>query len=124
VVTAEGRREDARVDERRQRFLDLSVRALGVAGRHGNVAEVDDRETVDDVDVQGGVVRPQQRRRAADRLGTEARPGAVARRGVEGNAVDGDVDAREVGDVRRAHERADPRKARDHLSIERFVMSL
>jgi hypothetical protein len=32
VVSAERGREDARIDDRRQRLLDLPVRALGVAG--------------------------------------------------------------------------------------------
>src|SRR3954468_24054563 len=44
MVAAECREEDAALDERRQRLLDLRVRALRVAGRDGDVAVVDDAE--------------------------------------------------------------------------------
>src|SRR5204862_4804102 len=57
-------------------------------------------------------------------LGPEARARAVRGRGVERNAVDRDVDAPEVGDVRRAHECPDPGEAWDHLGIERPVRRL
>src|SRR6185312_354539 len=60
-------------------------------------------------------------RRRADRLRAEPRPCAIARRRVEGDPVDDGVDAGEVGDVRRAHEGADPGEARDHLRVERPV---
>ena len=124
VVAAESEREDAGVDERRERLLDLAVRALGVARRDRHVAVVDDRERLDDVDVERRVVRPQQRRRRADRLGAEARARPVARRRVERDAVDGRVHAGEVGRVRRAHERPDPGEARHHPGVERPVVRL
>ena len=68
VVAAEREREDARLHHGRQRLLDAAVRALGVARRDGQVAVVDDRERVAEVDAEAGVERPQQRRRRPDRL--------------------------------------------------------
>ena len=44
VVAAHRRREDPRVDDRCERLLDLAVGALRVAGRHRQIAVVDDRE--------------------------------------------------------------------------------
>src|SRR5207248_8225290 len=50
VVAAEDEREDACLDERRERGLDAPEGLLGVAGRHRQVAVVDDRERLDDVE--------------------------------------------------------------------------
>ena len=72
VVAAHGGREDPRVDDRCESFLDLPVRALRVAGGYRQVAVVDDRKLVDDVDVVNRVVRTDQRRRRPDRLRPEA----------------------------------------------------
>ena len=48
LVTRLSRRdEDAALHERLERLLDLRVRALGVAGRDGHVAVVDDREPLE-----------------------------------------------------------------------------
>ena len=96
VVAAQCEREDACVDDGRERLLDTPVRALRVPGRDGQVAVVDDRKRVAEVDVEAGVERPEQRRRRADRLGTETRAGPVGDGGVERDAVDGCVDAGEV----------------------------
>jgi hypothetical protein len=60
VVAAEHEREDAGVDERREPGLDPPIRAFGVAGSHGQVAVVDDGESVEDVDVEGGMVGAKQ----------------------------------------------------------------
>src|SRR6266545_4302548 len=64
------------------------------------------------------VIRPEEHRSRADALGPEAGARAVARGGVEGNPEDGCVDARKIGDVRGAHERAHAREPRDHLRVD------
>ena len=50
VVAAERDGEHACGDERREPLLDLPVRPLGVAGGDRQVAVVDDRERLDDVE--------------------------------------------------------------------------
>ena len=124
VVAAHREREDTRVDERRERFLDLCVRPLRVARRDRHVAEVDDRERLDDVHRDRGVVRAEERRRRANRLGAEPRARAEARPGVERDAERGRVDAVQIRHVRRAHERADAREPGDDLRVEWAVRRL
>ena len=121
VVAAERNGEDSCLDDRCQSLDDLRIRALGVAGRNRQIAVIHDRERVDDVEVVRRVVRTDERRGGTNRLRSEPRAGAVARRGVEGNPVDRRVDSGKLGHVRRAHVRPDPREARDHLRIERLV---
>ena len=104
VVAAEREREDARVDDRREPLLDAPVRPLGVARRDGQVAVVDDRERLAEIDAEPRVVRAEQRRRGADRLRPEARARPIRDRGVERNPVDGGVDAGELRHVREPHE--------------------
>src|SRR4051812_24928906 len=74
MVAAECRREDAGVDDRCERLLHLTVRALRVARRHRHVAVVDDRQRVDDVDTVHRVVRADQRGGGANRLGPKRGP--------------------------------------------------
>ena len=124
VVSAERDRKDAALYDGDEAFFDLRVRSLRVAGRDRKVAVVDDGQSLGDVDPERRVIRTDERRRAADRLGPEPRAGAVARRRVEGNAIDGGVDSGEVGDVRRAHERSNAGEARNHLRVERPVRRL
>jgi hypothetical protein len=92
-----------------------------VARRDGQVAVVDDRERFDDVDVEHRVVRAQERRGGADRLGPEAGAGAVARRGVERDPDGSSVDAVQLGDVRQPHERPHAGEAGHDLGVDRPV---
>src|SRR4029078_2689055 len=62
-----------------------------------------------------------ERRRRPDRLGAEPGARAEARGGVEREAHDGEGDALHVGDVRKAHESADPREARAPERVGRLV---
>jgi len=59
VIAPEDEWEDARVDDRRERLLDLRVRSLGVAGRNWQVAVVHDRESLEKIDSEDGVKRAQ-----------------------------------------------------------------
>ncbi len=61
VVAAEGEREDAGLDNRRERLLDAPVRALGVSRRDRQIAVVDDRERLAEIDAEARVERPEQR---------------------------------------------------------------
>ena len=121
VVAAEREREGAGLHHGRQRLLDAPVRALGVPGRNRQVAVVDDRQRIAEVDAEAGVEGPQQRGSGADRLGPEARARPEGDGGVERDPVDGCVDARQVGDVRQPHERPHAREARVDASVDRPV---
>jgi hypothetical protein len=96
---------------------DLLRGALRVARGGVQVAEVGDRERGEDVDLLGGIERPQQQRRVADPGGTEARARAHRRGGVEGDAEHGGVDALGRVDQRRAGEGTDARVARRDAGV-------
>jgi hypothetical protein len=121
VVAADRERERARRDERREPLFDPAIGSLRVSRRHREVAEVGDGERLEHVDVEDGVIGPQQRRRRPHGLGTEAGPGAEARRGVEGNPDDRNVGSGRVGDDRKPHERAHAGEARVDQRVDRTV---
>ncbi len=75
VVAAEGEREAPAVTTGSDRLLDLRRTCAPCRPARRAVAVVDDRERLDDVHAEHRVVRAQERRGGADRLGPEARPG-------------------------------------------------
>ena len=78
VVAAERDRRRAGAQHRLELRGDLLRGALRVARGGVQVAEVGDRERGEDVDLLGGIERPQQQRRVADpRRDRSARPGAI-----------------------------------------------
>jgi hypothetical protein len=84
MVTAERGCEDSRVDDRRERLLDLRVCPLGGAGRDGQIAVVTIESASTTFTSSAGLYgrRSDEAERIA--LRAETRPGSVARRGVEG----------------------------------------
>jgi hypothetical protein len=100
VVSAETERRHARARD----LLDCGPRTLerigGRAGYGRDVAVIDERELLDDVDPQKRVVVPEHDRGASDRLGAEARARAEHDRAVGRDADDGNVDPVEVAHVR------------------------
>ena len=78
--------------------LDRRVRAAGVAGQNGRVAEVDDPQHLEGVhpDLQ---VRPGRAARRADRPRGEARAGPVGDEVVHRRSHDRHVDALQLGGV-------------------------
>ena len=110
VVAAEHDRQHARRQHLADRRLDRGVRGAGVGGDHRRVAEVDDpqlRERVDlDLEVRAG-----RRARAADRARRQRAPGRSDTRSSIGAPTIADVEALELGGVlgeRRAAERQQP----------------
>ncbi len=63
VVAAERQWEGPGLDHGRKRFLHPPVRALGVARRYRQIAVVDDRERLAEIDAVARVERPEQSRR-------------------------------------------------------------
>jgi hypothetical protein len=96
MVAAQDYRDDTGSVNLFQALPYLLVALLDVAGDDGNVAVVDDREVVEDLDVLGGVEGPEEMRDASYPFGTEAGPGAERSAGVEGSADDGGVGVLEV----------------------------
>ncbi len=121
MVAAEHEREHAGVDERRERRLDPPVRTLGVSRGDRQVAVIDDRDGLEEVDVERGMVGAEQDRGRADRFWPEAGAGPEARRRVEGDPDRRRVHAGEVGHVRQAHERPDAGETRIDPRVDRPV---
>ena len=120
MVPSEAERARSGADDRLEGRRDLPDGPLRVPGRDRDVAEVRDRERAEDLCVLRRVVG-EARSRRPDGLGPEARPGAVRRRGVEGDAEHGDVDAVGVVDERAARERLDARVPRRGQRVGRAV---
>jgi hypothetical protein len=94
VVTAEDHGDGAARCDRRHRLRERRQGPLDVAGRHLDVAGVQDAQVAQPVDPQGEVrARPVVRQvvRRPDGLRSEAGPGAVRGAAVEGRADDHDV---------------------------------
>ena len=121
VVASEDDRDDPARQQRLEPGRDLLSGSLGVSGRHFEVAVVDHRPRGEHVHLQLGIPRPQQCRRRADGLGTEARAWPEARGGVERDADDGDVHVVELSHVRAAREGAHARVARRRGRVRRAV---
>ena len=112
VVAAEGQRQHAGAVQGRERLLHALVGALARARHHRRVAVVDHREALEHAHPLRRVVARAQRQRAlADGLGAEARPGAEAHRGVEGQTDRGHVHAFQARLVRQAQEGGDARRS-------------
>jgi hypothetical protein len=92
VVAAEDERDRARVDDLPHRLLDRAPRRLRSRRDDGRVAEVDDRELGERVDLRLEV-RAGRAARGADRARREPRAGAIGDEVVERGADDRDVDA-------------------------------
>jgi len=108
MVAAEHERHDVRANDRLELLGDLHRRPFGIAGRHREVAGVDDRQCAEDVDPMNRMPPAQQHGRIADGGRSEAR--AWAHRGgrVERDAAHGHVDIDEVVEhVGAARERSD-----------------
>ena len=116
VVAADEQRDDAGLDDRRDRRLDRGVAALGVARDDGDVAVVDARQDVERADVEVGVVRPEHHARRADGVRPEPAADAVGHAGVERDADDREVDVLERPDVRQPGK---GRRAREPRALQR-----
>ena len=116
VVAADQQRDDAGLDDRRDRRLDRRVAAFRVARDDRDVAVVDARQDVERADVEVGVVRPEHHARRAHGVGTEPAADAVGHAGVEGDADDREVDVLERPDVRQPGK---GRRAREPRALQR-----
>jgi hypothetical protein len=100
VVTPEDHRERARCEDLADGSLDLLVRPDGVGGQDGRVAEVDDAQSCERVDLRLEM-RPRRAARRADRSRREARAGSIRDELVGRRADDRDVERRKLGRVLR-----------------------
>src|SRR5438128_2447568 len=122
VVAADRQWDDARIQDRAQAVEHHLVTGLDVARHHGQVAGVDHREMVEDLDLLLHVIRAQQSRCLADRRRPEATPDPVADPGIEGNAHDRRVDLGHIAHLGQSHEAGDAGEARGDHRIHRPVL--
>ena len=108
MVASEHYRDDASAVYGFETFRYPPVALLDVAGDHGHVTVVYDREVIEDRDILRRVVRPEQVRNAADALRAEARPDAEGRRRIKGNSDYSSVAILKILGVRQSHESAHP----------------
>ena len=103
VVAAEHDRDRAGVEHLADQLLDRRVVALGARRAHRRVAEVDDAQRRERVDL-GLEVAPGRQARCADRPRAEARPGAQGDEIVGRRADDRDIDPGELRRILRVGE--------------------
>ena len=105
VVAAEHDRQQAGVDHLADELLDRRVGARRVGGQDGRVAEVDDLQLLEGVDLRLEV-RPGRARGGADRARPEAGAGPVGDEVVRRRADDRDVEPGQLGGILRVRRAA------------------
>ena len=106
MVAAEREEVDVSLDDRSRLRLDLASNGQRVMGIEGDIAVVDRRKLLVEIEAKRVLrIAVENGRRAADRLRTEARPRPVRDRNVERDPEDREVDAGQIAAVTPPHER-------------------
>src|SRR5437588_12344085 len=77
VITSQADGNDASIENWLQPGLDARIAVFDIAGHNRDIAPIGDGERPKDIDIDRGIVWPQQRRCLANGGGPEARPGAI-----------------------------------------------